>query len=404
MDPYLGLLGLIALLFFLPKVLVRIGLPAPVTEIVLGVGLGPLGLAVVAPSELIAGLAGIGISALFLFAGIEVEVHELAERRSVILQHLIIQCLLYGLAAWAALRTGVNLPVAILVAAAVMSPSAGFIIPALDALGLPGPLASWIKQKAIGSELLAIAAVLVFANSASPRTLWFGLGGLAAMLVILPILFFLYHRTILKWAPRTEFSFVMVIALFAAYLTHHLGAHYLVGAFVVGLAARRYLDWCSRRNVAVASVRTAVGAFRFFSAFFVPFFFFQVGLMLPEGALGAQALGIAAMLVLLAVPVRVLSVLLHRRVGLGETWREAFNASVLLAPTTVFSLAVAEVLRDRFAISAALFGGLVIYGAVTSFAPLLTRQARSTEFEDVLQLSPEVSAGMSEQPPPPSGG
>lgn len=404
MDPYLGLLGLIALLFFLPKVLVRIGIPAPVTEIVLGIGLGPLGLAVVAPSELIAGLAGIGISALFLFAGIEVEVHELAERRYVILQHLLIQCLLYWLAAWVTLRSGVTLPVAILAAAAVMSPSAGFIVPALDALGLPGPLASWIKQKAIGSELLAIAAVLVFANSASPRTLWIGLGGLAAMLVVLPVLFLVYHRTILRWVPRTEFSFVMVIALFAAYLTHHLGAHYLVGAFVVGLAARRYLDWCARRNVAVAPVRIAVGAFRFFSAFFVPFYFFQVGLTLPAGALGAQALRFAGLLVVVAVPVRVLSVLVHRRIGLGESWREAFNAGVLLAPTTVFSLAVAEILRDRFAIPEALFGGLVMYGAVTSFVPLLTRRVRSTEFEDILQLSPESPARtVGQDPPQPPG-
>ena len=40
---------------------------------------------------------------------------------------------------------------------------------------LSGDLASWIRQKAIVSELMAIAGVLVFANTASVRELLLGL-------------------------------------------------------------------------------------------------------------------------------------------------------------------------------------------------------------------------------------
>jgi Kef-type K+ transport system membrane component KefB len=359
-----------------------------VTELLLGVACGPLGLALVGSGDLLRGLAGIGISALFLFAGIEVEVPELVARRRVILQHLGIQAGLFAAAAIAGAAFGLPAPVAVLIGVAVMSPSAGFIVPALDALGLPAATASWIKQKAIGTELMAIAAVLVFSNTASQRDLLVGLGGMLALLLLLPLVFLLFHGTILRWAPRTEFSFVMIVALLAAYVTHQLGVHYLVGAFVVGLAARRYLDWCAGRRLPVAPVRQAIHSFRFFSAFFVPFYFFGVGLLLPVGALTPAAFLFALVLLVAAVPLRVASVAVHRRHGLGESWREALNAGLLLGPTTVFSLAVAEILRARFAVEDWIYGGIVLYGAATSLVPLLSRRHVSTEYEDLLPIAP----------------
>lgn len=326
LDPYLKLLGLIVLLFFLPKILLRFGLPSPITELLLGVACGPLGLHLVDGSELLQGLAGIGISALFLFAGIEVDIHEMHERRQVLLQHLAIQVLLFAAAAGVGMSLGWSLPVAALIGAAIMSPSAGFIVPALEALGLSASLASWIKQKAIGTELMAIAAVLVFANTGSLRDLLVGLGGVLGLLVVLP----------------------------------------------------------------VAPVRTAINSFRFFSAFFVPFYFFGVGLLLPVGALTSTAFLFALVLFAGAVPLRVASVALHRHYGLGEPWRGAINVGLLLGPTTVFSFAVAEILRNRFGVVDWIFGGLILYGAATSMVPVLTRRAPSTEFEDVVPLAPQA--------------
>jgi Kef-type K+ transport system membrane component KefB len=388
LDPYLKFLILVGLLFFAPKVLSRLAIPSPVTEVVLGAILGPLVLRVAGSNELLDALAGIGISALFLFAGLEVEAGELVSRKGPLLQHLAIQLLLFALAAGVALAAGLPPAVSVLTAVGVMSPSAGFILPALEAFDLPREAASWIQQKAIATELLAIAAVLVFANTGSRRDLLFGLGGIALLLAALPLVFALFHLLILPTAPRTELSFVTVLALGAAYLTHQLGVHQLVGAFVVGLAARRYLDWCSRRAVQVAPIRSALVSLRFFSAFFVPFFFFRVGVQLPEEAIGSAALLLAVILVAGAVPLRVAAVMFHRRWALRESWREARNAGLFLGPTMVFSLAVAEILRDRFSAPGWLWAGLVVYGAATTFLPLFTRQIRSTEYEDVLTDSP----------------
>jgi Kef-type K+ transport system membrane component KefB len=385
-DPYLQLLGLIALLFFLPKVLLRLGVPSPVTEMTLGVTFGPVVLGLIEPNDLLEALSGLGISALFLFAGLEVSVREIVERKRTMLQHALIQVALFAAAAWVAFSFSFesDLPRAVLIAAAVMSPSAAFIIPALESLGLSEDRASWVKQKAISTELLAIGVVLLFSNSASTQDMLIGLGGIVLLLAAVPLAFVGFHKTILKWAPGTEFSFVLIVALLAAYVTHHLGVHYLVGGFVVGLVARRYLRWCQQQGLAVKPVRSALTSFRFFSTFLMPFFFFLAGVRLPEGAISVQSCLFAGAMLLTAVPLRVGSVMVHRRIALKESWRDSWNIGLLLTPTTVFSVAMAEILMSRFTVSEWVVGGLVIYGAATSFVPLLTHKVLSTEYEDLM--------------------
>jgi len=387
MDPYLKFLGLVALLFFLPKTLMRLGLPSPVTEIGLGVVLALAGFSSLGDSEIVRVLSGIGISSLFLFAGVEVEMPKLLKRRWPLLQHLGIQILLFTLAAVLASRAGLAPAAAALVGVAVMTPSAGFILPALEAFGLPATCASWIKQKAIATEMFAIAAVLVFSNSATRGGLLLGVGGILLLIALLPLAFILFHLGIRRGSPRTELSFVMVAALFAAYLTHHLGVHYMVGAFVVGLAARRYLDWGSSQGANLASVFSALSTLRFFSSFFVPFYFFSAGLHLPAEAMSRPALLFLLLLCVSAIPLRIGAVMLHRKATLGESWAEARNVGLFLGPTLVFSLAVAEILRDRFQVPGWWVGGLVLYGVATSFLPLLTHKIRSMEFEDVLGMA-----------------
>jgi Kef-type K+ transport system membrane component KefB len=393
-DPYLQLLGLIALLFFLPKGLLRLGIPSPVTEMTLGVVFGPLVLGFIEPSDLLEALSGLGISALFLFAGLEVSIGEILERKKTMLQHVVIQIGLFAVAAWVAFGFSFesDLPRAVLIAAAVMSPSAAFIIPALESLGLSEDRASWVKQKAISTELLAILVVLLFSNSASTQAMLIGFGGIVVLMALVPLAFVGFHKTILKWAPRTEFSFVMILALLAAYFTHHLGVHYLVGGFVVGLVARRYLRWCQKQGLAVAPVRSALTSFRFFSAFLMPFFFFLAGMRLPPGALSVQACLFAGAMLLLALPLRVGSVMVHRRIALKESWGDSWNVGLLLAPTTVFSVAMAEILMGRFTVSEWVIGGLVLYGAATSFVPLLTHKVLSTEYEDIMVFGEGVPA------------
>ena len=407
-DPYLGLLGLITLLFFLPKLLVRLGIPSPVTEMGLGVAVGPLGLALVEPSNLLTTLSGLGISSMFLFAGVEVGVRELLKRRRRILEHSLLQVGLFAVAAWIGMAAfGLSLPVAVLVAAAVLSSSAAFIIPALDALGFGEELNTWIKQKAITTELIAILTVLAFSNADSSQDTLRSVGAIVLLIGLVPLAFWTFHRTILRWAPRTEFSFMMIVALLAAYVSDHVGVHYLVGAFVVGLIARRYLRWCEHLGESTTTIESALDAFRFFASFLMPFFFFVAGLHLPASTLGGRPLLMALALVGVTVPLRIGLTTLHRRLSLREPWSRSWNVALLLTPTTVFSVAAAEILRERFDVDPNLTGALVLYGALTSLAPLLRREMRRTAILDLESLQRGTTLGGSspaELPPMVWGG
>jgi len=383
------LLTLVAGLFFLPKALQRFRVPAPLAELGLGVALGPIGAGWVQADDVLQGLSGFGISALFLFAGLEVDVSELNARRRPLVMHLLIQVLLVAVATWVGVRLGLATGVAVLVAAAVMSPSVGYIVAALESRPMPPELVAWIKQKAVAGELMAIALVLFFAKSTSLLELGKGLGGIAVLLLAVPAFILFFHKMILPWAPKTEFSFLLVVAILAAEFSHHIGVHYLVGAFLVGVVARHYLAWMSRRGLETGGVREALTAFRFFAVFFIPFFFFLVGLSLPQDAFSRESAVLAAALFVAAVPLRVVSTLAHRRLGLKEGWREAASVGLFLMPTTVFTLAVAEILRQRFQIADWIYGGLVAYGAATCLVPLLSPAGRPEGGDEILALVTE---------------
>src|SRR5207253_1314575 len=76
-----------------------------------------------------------------------------------------------------------------------------------------------------------------------------------AMIAVLPFVFRGFVGRVLPFAPRSEFAFLVILALICAYVTRLLGVYYLVGAFVVGLTAVRLKD----KLPALASERLLVG-------------------------------------------------------------------------------------------------------------------------------------------------
>ena len=59
----------------------------------------------------------------------------------------------------------------------------------------------------------------------------------------------------------------------------------------------------------------------------------------------------------------------------GEGGHNSLRVSVALAPTLIFTLVLAAILRARFGISAELFGGLLLYAALNTILPSLVLRA-----------------------------
>ena len=132
----------------MPRFLQRYRLPAAVTSVALGAVAG-MGFGLFQNDATIQILSTFGIVSLFLFAGLEVDFAGLRKEAPVLLQHLVIRGILLAAATWVAQRVlSLELRPACLVALALFTPSAGFILDSLAALGLTDRERFWIQSKA----------------------------------------------------------------------------------------------------------------------------------------------------------------------------------------------------------------------------------------------------------------
>jgi Kef-type K+ transport system membrane component KefB len=396
LSPELGYVALIFVLFVVPKLLQRWRLPAAITSLGIGIVCGA-GFGLFQHDAPVAMLSTLGIVSLFLFAGLDVDVEELRRGTRVLLQHLAIRAamlLIAGLAIHAVL--GLEPRVAALVALALLTPSTGFILDSLDQLGLDERERFWIKSKAIATEILALGVMFVTLQSTSTARFTMSSLALLAMVLVLPVVFRAFAAFVVRHAPRSEFAFLLMIAVVCAVITRELGVYYLVGAFLVGMAAQRF-----RTRLPAMASEDLLRAVELFASFFVPFYFFHAGLEMRLEDFVPESLLYGFGFLVTMVPFRALGVVVHRRLALGERSRDAMRIAISMLPTLVFGLVIAAILRDRFAVAPPLFGGLILYTLVCTLIPALVLRQPIPEYATprVLPIEPPGAPGTVSVPP-----
>ena len=385
MKPELVYVILLFALFVVPRFLLRFRIPTAITEISLGVGAG-LGLGWFQHDTTIMLLASLGIIALFLFAGLEVDLRTLASQRSVLLQHLLLRgVLLIGgtwLAGW---MLGLGPRNSVLLSLALFTPSTGFILSSLPSLKFSKEEAIWVKTKAISTEMLGLAVLFAVTQSATLPRLGLATLGLVAVIAILPLIFRGFAATIARYAPHSEFAFLLMLAVVCGYATRELGVYYLVGAFVVGWAAGRF-----REGTPKAASEELFRSVELFASFFVPFYFFAAGLHLKAENFSTSAFLYGAAFLAVGVPIRIFAVVLHRRLVLRESTAQGWRIGLSLSPTLVFCLVLAEIMRDNHGLAPELYGGLIIYALASSLVPILLLRAQPAESDASILDPPKI--------------
>jgi Kef-type K+ transport system membrane component KefB len=353
-------------LIVIPRVLQRFRIPAPLTSFSFGMVAATF-LVSFSHDATLALLATLGISSLFLFAGLEIDLDDLRRGKWPLLSHLVVRSCMLAVVGYGAMHYfGFAWQVAALLALALLTPSTGFILDTLAGLGLEEEERYWVTIKAVGGELLALGVLFVVLQSGSAQTLVLSSAALLAMVIGLPLLFLLLGRTVAPHAPGSEFSLLVMVGLIAAYLTYQLGVYYLVGAFLAGFAARML----HRRLPKLASDEN-LHAIQMFASFFVPFYFFYKGMNVPTGALTLQALGLGLLLTVIVLPLRLGSVWAQRRFIRHESALGSLRVATALMPTLIFTLVLATILRERFNVPDTLYGALLIYAGISTILPSL---------------------------------
>ncbi|HSB55510.1 MAG TPA: cation:proton antiporter [Gemmatimonadales bacterium] len=393
MPKDLEYVALLFVLFVVPRYLQRFRLPSAVTSLALGALATGAGLFEHDPTVTL--LATFGIVALFLFAGLDVDLKELRPDIKVLGQHLAIWSAtlagLMGLIAW---QTDLSTRTAALVALGLVTPSTGFILDSLQQFGLSEDEKRWTKSKAIASELLALGVMFVALQSTSLRQLALSTALLAALIVLLPPFFRWFAARIAPYAPRSEFAFLLMVAVVCASATRRLGVYYLVGAFVVGLAARQF-----RTRLPAMSSERMLGAVEAFASFFVPFYFFKAGLGVNSKELDLPAVLLGVGLLVGSVGLRLGEIALHRWLALREPPRSSLRIGVALLPTLVFTLVIADILRERPEVPPSLIGALVVFTTFITILPgLILRLPPVTYDQPHLYPLPPAGAGAAAAP------
>jgi len=368
-------LSLIFGLMVIPRALQRFRIPAPLTSFGLGMGAAML-LSSFSHDDTLALLATLGISSLFLFAGLEIDLDDLRRGKWPLLGHLVVRSFTLAMVCYGAMYFfDFAWQVAALLALALVTPSTGFILDTLSGLGLKEEERYWVTIKAVGGELLALLVLFVVLQSGSATTLALSSTALLALIVGLPLLLLLLGRVVAPHAPGSEFSLLVMVGLIAAYLTYQLGVYYLVGAFLAGFTARLMHGRLPR----LASDEN-LHAIQMFASFFVPFYFFYMGIRVPAGALTWQALGLGLLLTAATLPLRMGLIWSQRRFIRGESARGSLRVATALVPTLIFTLVLATILRERFHIPETLYGALLVYAGITTILPSMVL-AKAVDFD-----------------------
>ena len=349
-------------LFVVPVLLQRYRIPGAVTSLALGVLAAATGFFHADPT--ISLLATFGIVALFLFAGLEVDLAVL--RRELKGLALFAGTFIAALVAAALVSQqvfGYSPRLAWLIALVLLTPSTGFILDSLRTFALDDDERARTKRYGIAAELIALAALFVVMQSSSIAQLATASVSLAALILVIPVMLRFFAVRIVPWAPRTEFAFLIVLGVICAYVTRELGVYYLVGAFLVGVAARRFEE-----HLPALSSERMLHAVEDFGKLFAPIYFFNAGTHVEVGSFAVPSLFIGLTLAVGVLALRVgLVMLVQARVVDG--WRSRLKVATALSPTLVFSLVLIEILRTSFSASDMLLDALLVYTLVATLVP-----------------------------------
>lgn len=380
---------LIFALMVIPRALQRFRIPAPITCLLFGIG-AMLVLGRDVHDPVVTLLSMLGISSLFLFAGLEVDPQALRRGLWPLFVHLTLRVVNLVLFAWLGWRfLDLGWQASALLALALLTPSTGFILDTLDRLGLDAEERFWITNKAIAAELMALAALFFVLLADDPMQL--GLSSLAmlGLAVALPLSYLAFARLIIPHAPGSEFSLMVMMGFSAAFITYKLGVYYLVGAFLAGLVARLL-----QQRLPKLTSHDTLNGLKLFATFFVPFYFFHAGTEISRDALSFEALGLGLLMTVLVVPYRVGLVWLQRRILFrAERRPSTLRVSLALSPTLVFTLVLASILHAQFAISGALFGGLILYTIINTLVPSLLLRS-PFDVDPVRDPEPEAASAL----------
>jgi hypothetical protein len=86
--------------------------------------------------------------------------------------------------------------------------------------------------------------------------------------------------------------------------------------------------------------------------------------------------------IIAVIGIRFLFLVYQHKLSTGNLLRSCYHIGLTMTPTLVFTIVIAEILRDRYNVSPVIFGSLMIYALANSFIPgIFMKRFRSKEMQ-----------------------
>lgn len=367
-------LAIFSLVLIFPKVLMRFKVPSGITALLIGIVIAVFDPELKA-DNLFRFLSQIGITSLFLFAGLEVEFDELKEDKVYLTKYLtksliILIAIAYGISSYFKLPFQESF----IYSLGIFTPSAGFILTSLHSLNIGTDHEYWVKSKAISKELIAIVLLFFALQGGDLKSLAISTAFFTFLFLLLPVLFRLFFKFVSPYAPNSEVPFLVVLSLIAGVLSKEMGAYYLVGAFVVGIVGGQF-----KKQIFKEGEENMLHSLSSFFKTFLPFYFFYAGLNIFFNEITLEAFKIGSIMLVIFIPLRLLVIASSMKFFMDEVKKNPYKISLSLMPTLIFGLVIAGILKERGIVPSVLVYSLLIYTLLNSIIPSLVLTAAGSK-------------------------
>ncbi len=275
----------------------------------------------------------------------------------------------------------IDMRAAIILSIGLFTPSAGFILNSMMAFKFSPHQQKWIRTKSISKEIAAVA-ILFFTLQSQDMILFFkSIFVILFLIIILPHIFQFFLMVIAPYAPRSEASFLILVAFVTGIITKKMGTYYLVGAFIAGIAAGQFKHFIKSKESNHISSSISV-----FFSIFIPFYFFNAGAQLNHSYFTYAGLKYGLIFSIVIIPIRVLCTTAGINDFIRDFKKDRYRLALSIIPNLIFGLVMANILHEHFSTSPDIISSLLFYTIFSSLIPTFVFKKAPPEAFDTSRI------------------
>ena len=352
----------------------RIGQPAVVGIILVGLAVGPSALGLITYTDFIKSIAHLGAVVLLFVIGLEFNIKDLTNLKYFVIGTAGVLVPFAG-GYWVCRAFDLELSASLFIGVAVTATSIAITADSLREMGrLHTDAAKAIIGAAVADDVLALLALSIVQQSVK-GVLSLGMAGIifleaVAFLVIGALVGrFILNRfmdlldctSMAQKYPEVDFIFSMIVAFFYAMVAEMIGLSAIVGSFVAGVSLEGAHLRCSKDFKEGAEYLRII---------FASIFFVSLGVLVDFKAIELNILWFLLALTLMGILTKVLGCGIPARL-MGLTSRDSMVIGFGMTPRGEVAMIVALIGLDRGIIGQPLYAALVAMSLITTIIPPL---------------------------------